>query len=187
MSSLSSLLGVLQQYAGASVSNPPADAQQDFQKIAQQVPQEHLAAGLAEAFRSNQTPAFSEMLASLFSQSNGQQRAGILSQLLGSVGPAAGGGLLGSLSNVLKGGGTELTPQQAEQVSPEAVQQLAANAQKNNHSIVDQASQFYAQHPHLVQGLGAGALALIMSYVEEGVVPTLGRCVLYFAGSTSRA
>ncbi len=165
--SLSNLLGVLQQYAGASPSNPPANAQQDFQKVAQQVPQEHLASGLAEAFNSNQTPAFPEMLSNLFSQSNGQQRAGILSQLLGAAGPSLPGGL-GALAGLLKGG-TSVTPQQAEQITPEAVQQLAAHAQQNNPSIVDQASNFYAQHPQIVQGLGAGALALIMSHISKRV------------------
>jgi hypothetical protein len=165
--SLSNLLGVLQQYAGASVSNPPANAQQDFQKVAQQVPQEHLASGLTEAFNSNQTPAFPEMLSNLFGQSNGQQRAGILSQLLGAAGPSLPAGL-GSLAGLLRGG-TSVSPQQAEQISPEAVQQLAAHAQQNNPSIVDQASNFYSQHPQLVQGLGAGALALIMSHISKRV------------------
>ena len=162
---LSNLLGMLQQYAGASPSNPPANVQQDFQNVAQQIPQQHLASGLAEAFRSNQTPAFPEMLSNLFSQSNGQQRAGILSQLLGAAGPGAAGGILGGLFK----GGTQVTPEQAQQVSPEAVQQLATHAQKNDPSIIDQASNFYAQHPRLVQGLGAGALALIMSHVSQKV------------------
>lgn len=168
MSSLSNLLGMLQQYAGASASNPPPNAQQDFQKVAQAVPQEHLAGGLADAFRSNQTPAFPEMLANLFGQSNGQQRAGILNQLLASAGPAAAGGMLGQVAGLLKGS-SSVTPQQAEQVSPEAVQQLAAHAETHNPSIVDQASSFYAQHPQLVQGLGAGALALIMSHISKKV------------------
>jgi hypothetical protein len=52
-------------------------------------------------------------------------------------------------------------------VSPEAVHQLAEQAEKNNPSIVDQASRFYAEHPTLVQGLGAGALALIMSHMSR--------------------
>lgn len=166
--SLGNLLGVLQQYAGASPSNPPSSAQQDFQQVAQQIPQQHLASGLLEAFQSNQTPAFPEMLSHLFSQSNGQQRAGILSQLLGAAGPSLPGGLAGSLSGLL-GGGTQVTPQQAQQVSPETVQQLAAHAQKNDPSIIEQASNFYAQHPQVVQGLGAGALALIMSHVSRKV------------------
>jgi hypothetical protein len=109
------------------------------------------------------------MLSNLFSQSNAQQRAGILNQLLGAVGPSlASGGLGASLANLLKGG-TQVTPQQAEQVQPEAVQQLAAHAEKNNPSIIDEASNFYAQHPKLVQGLGAGALALIMSHMSKKV------------------
>ena len=166
--SLTNLLGMLGQYAGANASNPPENTQQDFQSVAQQVPQEHLAAGLAEAFRSHETPPFAEMLSNLFSQSNGQQRAGILSQLLGAAGPGSAGGLTGSLGNLLKGG-TEVTPQQAEQVTPEAVQQLAAHAEKNNPSIVEYASNFYAQHPQLVQGLGAGALALVMSHMSKKV------------------
>ena len=170
MSALSNLLGMLQQYTNASPANPPASTQQDFQNVAQAAPSDHIAAGLADAFRSNQTPPFPEMLANMFNQSNGQQRAGILSQLLASAGPglAAGvaGGLGAQLAGLLKGGGS-VTPQQAEQISPEAVQQLAAHAQTQNPSIVDQASSFYAQHPQLVQGLGAGALALIMSHISK--------------------
>jgi hypothetical protein len=172
MSALSNLLGMLQQYTGASASNPPANAQQDFQKVAQAAPCEHLAAGIADVFRSDQTPAFPQMLAGLFSQSNGQQRAGILNQLIASAGPALAGSMAGGMAGQLAGllkGGTNITPQQAEQISPEAVQQLAAHAETHNPSIVDQASSFYAQHPQLVQGLGAGALALIMSHMSKKV------------------
>lgn len=168
MSSFSNLLGLLQQYTGASPANPPANAQKDFQQVSQAAPQEHLATGLAEAFRSNQTPPFPEMLAGLFGQSNGQQRAGILNQLVAAAGPALTGGMGGQLAGLLKGG-ANVTPQQAEQVSPEAVQQLAAQAQTHNPSIIDLASNFYAQHPQLVQGLGAGALALIMSHMSKKI------------------
>jgi hypothetical protein len=63
----------------------------------------------------------------------------------------------------LRGGQTTVTPEQANQVSAQEVGQLAEHAQKQNPSIVDQAGQFYAQHPTLVQALGAGSLALIMS------------------------
>jgi hypothetical protein len=168
--SLADLVGVLQQYTGASASNPPASAQQDFQKVAEQAPQAHLAGGLAEAFRSDQTPPFPQMLASLFSQSNGQQKAGLLSQLLDSAGLAsgatAGSGMLGSLSSLLTGG-SSINPQQADEVTPDQVQQLAEHAQKANPSIIEQASSFYAQHPQIVQGLGAGALALIMAHVSK--------------------
>jgi hypothetical protein len=163
---LSDFLNVIQQYSGASVSSPPPNTQEDFSKVAQAAPQSHLAEGLAEAFRSDRTPPFSEMIGNLFSQSNGQQRAGILTQLLSSSGGNPLSALGERFSGLLKPG-SQVTPQQAEQIPPEAVQQLAEHAQKNNPSILDQASNFYAQHPQVVQGLGAGALALIMSQMSK--------------------
>jgi hypothetical protein len=165
--SLSSLMGILQQYAGSSPSNPPANAEKDFDQVSQGASQQHLAGGLAEAFRSDRTPPFPQMLSTLFSNSNGQQRAGMLNQLLGAAGQGAGAaGLLGGLSHLLQGG-SQVSPEQAQQVSPETVQQLAQHAEKNNPSIVDQASSFYAQHPTLVKALGAGSLALIMSHMSQ--------------------
>ena len=162
------LMALMEQYRGASAANPPATAENDYAQVAQQIPESHLAGGLAEAFRSNDTPSFGAMLGSLFGQSNPQQRAGILNQLLGSVGPGllASGGLA-SLAGLLGGGQPQVTPQQASQVSPEAVQQLAEHARSQSPSIIDQASQFYAQHPTLVQALGAGSLALIMSHISN--------------------
>ena len=163
---ISDFLNVIEQYSGASASSPPPNTHDDFSKVAQAAPQSHLAEGLAEAFRSDQTPAFPEMIGNLFRQSNGQQRAGILSQLLSSSGGSPLSALGERFSSLLKPG-SEITPQQAEQIPPEAVQQLAEHAQKNNPSILDQASNFYSQHPQLVQGLGAGALALIMSHMSK--------------------
>jgi hypothetical protein len=164
---LSDLLGILEQYRGASTATPPATVEQDYSQVAESAPPSHLASGLAEAFRSNETPPFGQMLSTLFSNSNGQQRAGILNQLLGTVGPSllASGGL-SSLAGLLHGGNS-VTPQQADQIPPETVKQLAEHAEKQNPSIVDQASQFYAQHPTLVKTLGAGALALIMSHISR--------------------
>src|SRR5579875_1997742 len=95
------IVKTLEQYSGAGVTNPPPTVHQDFEQVAQSAPQPQLAAGLSEAFRSNQTPPFAQMLGTLFSQSNGQQQAGILNQLLGSLGPAAAGaGALGGLSSI---------------------------------------------------------------------------------------
>jgi hypothetical protein len=167
---LSDLLGILQQYRGASAANPPATVEQDYSQVAQSAPQSHLASGLSEAFRSNETPPFGHMLSTLFRNSDGQQRAGILNQLLAAAGPSvlASGGLSGlsSLAGLLRGG-NNVTPEQADQIPPETVQQLAEHAAKQNPSIVDQASEFYAQHPTLVKALGAASLALIMSHLSK--------------------
>jgi hypothetical protein len=53
---LMNFVNLLQSYTGASASAPPANAKQDFAKVADSVPQPHLASGLATAFRSNETP-----------------------------------------------------------------------------------------------------------------------------------
>jgi hypothetical protein len=74
---------------------------------------------------------------------------------------------LGSLAGLLRGANAKVTAEQANQVSPEAVQQLAEHAEKQNPSIIDQAGRFYSQHPKLVQALGAGSLALIMPHLSK--------------------
>lgn len=167
---LSDFTNVLQKYTNASASNPPANVTQDFQQVAQNAPSGNLASGLADAFRSDQTPPFGQMIGGLFGNSNNQQRAGILNQLISAAGPSLlSSGMLGGLAGMLGGGGAQpqITPEQASQVSPEAVQQLAEHAHQQNPSIIEQASNFYAQHPTLVQSLGAGSLALIMSRMSR--------------------
>lgn len=164
--SLSGIMNLLQQYAGASTSSANANTHQDFENVAQNAAPSHLAQGLSQAFRSDQTPPFPDMVKNLFSQSNPQQRAGLVNQLLGSSPGGLGGMLAGVLPGLLQGR-AQVTPEQAEQLPPEAVQQLADQAHKNNPSIIDQVSGFYAQHPTVVKSLGAGALALIMSHMYE--------------------
>jgi hypothetical protein len=165
---ISDLVGIFEQYRNASVANPPKNVQQDYQQAADSIPSSHLADALSEAFRSGETPPFAQMLRSLFTNSNPDQRAGILNQLLSAVGPSGlGSGVLGSLSGLLQAGNAKISAEQAKQVSPEAVQQLAEHAEKQNPSIVDQAGRFYSQHPKLVQALGAGSLALIMSHLSK--------------------
>ena len=165
---LTDLAGIFEQYRNASVANPPQNVQQDYQRTVEAVPSSHLVDALGEAFRSRETPPFGQMVTSLFANSNPDQRAGILNHLLSAVGPGALGSLaLGSLGGVLRGGKANISPEQAKQVSPEVVQQLAEHAEKQNPSVIDHASQFYSQHPKLVQALGAGSLALIMSHLSR--------------------
>ena len=165
---LSDLIENLEQYRDASVANPPQNVQRDYQRAAEAVPSSHLADALGEAFRSGETPPFGQMLSSLFANSNADQRAGILNHLLSAVGPSALGSLaLGSLGGLLRGTNANVSPAQANQVSPDDVQKLAVHAEKQNPAIIEHASQFYSQHPKLVQALGAGSLALIMSHLSR--------------------
>jgi hypothetical protein len=158
MSWMDGLNDVLQQYRGAPVSAPPQKVSADFDNVAQAAPPATLANGLAAAFRSPTTPDFPQMIAQLFGQSNGAQQAGILNHLMQS---AAAAGL------AVPPQGSSLTPQQAQQVSPEAVQKLAQQVEARDPSIIDKASEFYAQHPTLMKGLGAVALAVVMSHVSR--------------------
>jgi hypothetical protein len=168
MTLLDQLGNVLKQYTGGSTQNA-ANATEHFDQVAQAAPQSVIAEGLAAVFRSDQTPAFGNLVSSLFSQSNGEQKAGMLNHLIASVGPGtlaqiAGGGMLASL---LGGGAKEITPQQAQSISPDVVQQIAAHAEKADPSIVDRASAFYAQHTTLVKTLGGAALSIALAKVAE--------------------
>jgi len=162
-------MDMLKQYMGDSSPTNEADVHQHFDQVAQSVPQSTMAGALSHAFRSDRTPAFGQMISSMFSHSNGEQKAGVLNHLLSSAGPGAlastaGGGML---STLLAGGAKQLTPEQAEGVSPETVQQLASHAERADPSIVDKASSFYSQHPALVKTLGAGVLSIALAKLAQ--------------------
>lgn len=165
-----SFLQILQQYANAGTPSP-AMTEQHFDTVAQQAPPEALGPGIAEAFRSDQTPPFGEMVERLFGQSNPQQRAGVLNQLLSTLGPGLLSGLAGgALGRVLgsSGGGASpatvptITPTQASQLTPDQVKEIATHAEAQDPSIVDRLGGFYAQHPQVVRALGGVALAIVL-------------------------
>ena len=167
MTLIDQLGNVLKQYSGGS-NQDSANVGEHFDQVAQAVPQGAIAEGLSSAFRSDQTPAFGSLIGNLFGQSNGEQKAGVLNNLLGALGPGAlsqiaGGGALASLL----GGAKEITPEQAQNISPEVVQQLATHAEKTDPSIVDRASVFYAQHPTLVKTLGGAAMSIVLAKVAQ--------------------
>jgi hypothetical protein len=172
MSWMSQIGNVLQQYAsGASAESPSADVHDHFDQVAKAAPQSTIASGLAAAFQSGQTAGFGPMLGTLFSNSSSEQKAGLLNQLLSSVNPAMLTSILGGagLSGLLGGaGGTpQITPEQAQKISPEVVTQIATHAQSTNPSIVDSVSSFYAQHSGLIKTLGGAALTVALAKVAQ--------------------
>jgi len=169
MGLLDNLSNIASQLASGNAS--AADVHSTYDQVAHTVPQGELAGGLSEAFRSDQTPPFEQMVTGLFNQSSPDQKAGLLNQLIAALGSAgaaqvlASKGGLGGLAGMLSGG--PVTPQQAEQVPPQAVEVLAQQAAKKDPSIIDRAAGFYAQHPTLVKAIGVGALALLMSKISK--------------------
>jgi len=158
---------IFQRYSGQSggTAAAPENPHEDFQQVSQAAPKEVVAGGLSQAFRSDQTPPFPQMLANLFTHSDANQRAGLLNRLLESAGPGILTALpgLGGLSSLLGQG--RVTPEQANQISPNQVQQIAEHAQQQNPSIVDQVSGFYAQHPDVVKAVGGLALTIALQHM----------------------
>jgi hypothetical protein len=141
---------------------------EDFQRVAQSAPQDVVSNGIAHMFRSDETPAFPDMVSSLFGQSNQTQKAGLLSQLLSAVAPESLAGLTGLGGLAGKAGGAGADPAMlANQLSPEQVQQIAAHAQGRDPSIIDRVSEFYSQHPQVMHAVGSMALGIALRHIVK--------------------
>lgn len=167
---------LLNQYLGGAAGPNHTQAEDDFDRVAQNAPRDVLAGGVSGAFRSDQTPPFPQMVSQMFGQSNPNQRAGMLNQLLATLGPtvlaslAGKSGGLGNLGNIFGGRTpTQVTPEQAEQVSPEDVRELAEKAEQQNPSIVDRMGDFYAENPTLVKAIGGAALAIALGHMAQNM------------------
>ena len=68
-------------------------------------------------------------------------------------------------------GTTQISAQEAQQIHPAAVEQAANHAQTHNPSVADRASEFYAQHPTLVQALGTGAAIMAVQHILQNRYP----------------
>jgi len=132
----------------------PPEAQEQFQQIARSAPRDALSEGLQDAFNSDKTPPFAQMIAQLFGQADGQQKNGILGALLGALGGAA--------KPALQQAGISGDSEQATQLSTGQVEKIAQQAQEADPGIVGQMSRFYAENPVLVKSLGGLAMALVL-------------------------
>ena len=139
-----------------------------FNDVAQNAPPDALAKGLSAAFSSDQTPDIGSMVSQLFGQSNGAQQAGMLNQLLGTLGPGVMAGLAGgALGNIMRPGQTQITPQQASQLSPQQVQDVVNHANDVHPGVADQLGAFYAQHRGLINTLGGIAATVAMMKMKD--------------------
>jgi hypothetical protein len=161
-------IDILEQYAGGSPPAATADAHQHFDTVAASASRDSLGAGIAQALKSG-GGSFGDSISQLFGNSNGEQRAGILGQLLRTVGPAVLPSIAGgTLSRFGQGGATtSVSPEEANAVTPSQAGELANAAQQSDPSIIDKAGAFYAQHPTVVKVLGAATLAMAMNHMAK--------------------
>ena len=109
------------------------------------------------------------MLGQLFGNSNSDMRASVLNSLIAAAGPQVLSSILGryQAGNLFPPNATQVTPEQAGSIPPEAVQEIAEEAHKRDPGILDMMSNFYAEHPTLVKTLGSAALGIAMSHLAK--------------------
>jgi hypothetical protein len=164
---MNSIGGLVSQLGGGQPS--PEQAESQFDQISKMLPSGALASGLAAAFKADNTPPFAQLAAQLFGNSGATQKAGMLNMLLSALGPGLLSGVAGGfLGKFLGGGKTQVTPEEAEQVPPDVVQQVAAEAEKQDSSIMDKLGQLYAEHPGVVKSLGGAVLAVALGKAMTG-------------------
>lgn len=162
--------GLLQQYLGGAQKTDNSQLGEDYQQIAQHVSPAVVEQGLSEAFRSDQTPPFPQMVGNLFGNADPQQKAGMLGQLLNGLSPGLLASVVGGLGGLLganRGSAPAVSAEQASQLSPEQVTKIAAEAEQHNPGIVDKMSSFYVNHPDLVKTIGSAALAIALAKIAQ--------------------
>jgi hypothetical protein len=160
MSLLDQIGGILKQYETPRA--PTSDVSTHFDQVASAVPPATLADGIAHVLRSGPPSGFSQTVSELFDRADPSQKAGMLDKLLPAARPTSAAMLSSTAVNA-----SAVTPEQAQQLSPGVVKQLADHAQSADPSVVDRLSEFYAQHPTLVKGIGVAALTLVMSRISQ--------------------
>lgn len=163
---------ILQQYLGGAQNVNAGRAIDDFDQVAQNAPRSAMAQGVTDVLRSDQTPPFPQMVGQMFDKSDATERAGMLNQLLGGMGPGVLSSIAGGvLGNLFRGNDAPaaITPEQAATMTPEQVEQIAKAAEQENPSIVDRMGDFYAEHPQLVKAIGGAALAILLGRVAQGM------------------
>ena len=145
------LMDVLGHYSRQPYQ-PPPQVVEHFDQVAREVPPEDLEDGIVDAFNADETPPFEDMVAQLYDRSDDDTRAGLLSEILGSL----PGGLAGRLRE-----------RNVRDIPPQDVQVAAREAAKANPSLLQRVGRYYAKHPQMVQVLGQAALGIIMRHVAR--------------------
>jgi hypothetical protein len=168
---LNQVTDILDKYGSENSRNAPASVDADFDRFARHAPPAAMSDGLAEAFRSQQTPPFASMLSQLFGRSPTMQKTNVLNTLIATLGPALVSQLLtkhgaNRAAQELQSNKT-ISPDIAEQIPSNSIEAVAAEAEKKDPSVVDRISKFYADQPALIKTLGGLALTVAMAKIAQ--------------------
>ena len=78
----------MNKYGASRSDSVPDSVDADFDRLNQLAPSTQVSEGLAEAFRSRQTPPFATMLSQLFERSPSSQKSNVLNTFIATLGPA---------------------------------------------------------------------------------------------------
>jgi hypothetical protein len=169
---LNQVSDIMNKYGASRPDSIPDSVDDDFDRLSRLAPSAQVSEGLAEAFRSHQTPPFASMLSQLFERSPSNQKSNVLNTLIATLGPALVSQLLakhgaGRAATELQAGGAKVSPDVAEQIPSTSIEAVAAEAEKRDPSIIDRISKFYADQPALIKTLGGLALTVAMAKVAQ--------------------
>jgi hypothetical protein len=169
---LNQVTDILDRYGSGDPNNVPGSVDADFDRFSRIAPSSSVSEGLAEAFRSRQTPPFASMLSQLFGRSPSNQKTNVLNTLIATLGPALVSQLLAKhgangAAQELQADGTRISSEVVEQIPVNSIEEVAAEAEKRDPSIVERVSKFYAEQPALIKTLGGLALTVAMAKVAQ--------------------
>ena len=173
---LNQVTDLMNKYGSSQAGSIPDSVDDDFDRLSRMAPPSRVSEGLAEAFRSDQTPPFASMLSQLFGGSPANQKSNVLNTLVATLGPVLVSQLLAK--HGARRAATELqdghaiTPELADQIPTNSIEAVAAEAEKKDPSIVDRISKFYAEQPALVKTLGGLALTIAMAKIAQAQTRT---------------
>ena len=160
------LLDTLQQV----INSASAPSAQQIDAVTREAPKDQLGNGVAEAFRSKETPPFAEMVGGLFEKATPEQRTAMLNAIVEKLGPGALAGVAGGALAGHEGAATPSIPlDKASQISTRDVRDVVNVAETGEPGIMDRMGQFYAEHPELVKTLGAGALMIALAKIKSNL------------------
>lgn len=161
-------MGLIDLFKSAMLGSSAGGLGDDIAKMTRNVSGSEVGEGLPAAMQAGQEPAFGEMIGKLFGGLSPTLQAGMLNQVLALVGPATLSGLAGGLlGKLMAPGQTQLTPEQAAQVSPEAAAEIVNHAQKESPGLLEKLATFYGENTALVNTMGAAGATFLAAKISE--------------------